>query len=48
MDTVMYGERDGTPLLADIYYPNGLGDTRRPLPIGGSTYPPCDEVEDGQ
>jgi acyl transferase domain-containing protein/acyl carrier protein len=41
IETVVYGEGDGTPLSADIYYPNGLGDTQRPLPIGGSTHPPC-------
>nr|AGI60155.1 type I polyketide synthase PKS2 [Dolichousnea longissima] len=33
METIIYGERHGTHLSADIYYPNGLGDTQRSLPI---------------
>jgi acyl carrier protein len=47
METIAYGERDGIPLSADIYYPNGIGDTQGPLPIGGSIHPPCDAIGDG-
>lgn len=38
VETVVYGERSGTPLSADIYYPDGLGDSQKRLPIGGSTH----------
>jgi acyl carrier protein len=46
METVVYCERGGTPLSADIYYPNGLGDSQKPLPIGGSTHSSLVEIED--
>lgn len=36
-ETVIYGERDGNSLSADIYYPNGNKASEKPLPIGGST-----------
>ena len=36
METILYGEVDGIALEADIYYPNELGDTRKPLPVGES------------
>ena len=39
METVIFGERDGASLSADIYYPAGHQDTRKPLPIGGFTHP---------
>ncbi|EAS32138.2 polyketide synthase [Coccidioides immitis RS] len=32
-ETVVYGERDGIPLSADIYYPNGNNGLGKPLPI---------------
>ncbi|KAL7940701.1 hypothetical protein V8C42DRAFT_361770 [Trichoderma barbatum] len=32
-ETVVYAERDGLSLSADIYYPNGLVDKQKPLPI---------------
>lgn len=47
METVLYGERGDNPLSADIYYPNCLGDTQRPLPIGESIHFALGEVEGG-
>ncbi|RYP63076.1 hypothetical protein DL770_009464 [Monosporascus sp. CRB-9-2] len=33
MQTVVYGERDGIPLSADIYYPDESEDSQGPFPI---------------
>ncbi|KAL7929919.1 hypothetical protein V8C35DRAFT_314154, partial [Trichoderma chlorosporum] len=33
IETVVFAERDGLSLSADIYYPNGLADKQKPLPI---------------
>ncbi|RDA88879.1 hypothetical protein CP532_5399 [Ophiocordyceps camponoti-leonardi (nom. inval.)] len=33
IETVVYGEQDGIPLSADIYYPDETGGRRSPLPI---------------
>jgi acyl carrier protein len=34
IETFVFAERDGIPLSADIYYPEGLGDSQRPLAVG--------------
>jgi acyl carrier protein len=36
LETVIYGERDGLSLSADIYYPENIGRSQTPLPIGAS------------
>ncbi|KAF3481903.1 uncharacterized protein GIQ15_04662 [Arthroderma uncinatum] len=33
IETVVFAERDGTPLSADIYYPQGLSETQKVLPV---------------
>jgi malonyl CoA-acyl carrier protein transacylase/SAM-dependent methyltransferase/acyl carrier protein len=35
-ETVKFDEKDGVPLLADIYYPHGVDDASRLRPIGES------------
>ena len=45
METVLYGEQEGIPLSADIYYPNGPGNPQRPLPIGESIRPSVVDIE---
>ena len=47
METVLYGEQDGIPLSADIYYPSEPGDPKRPLPIGESLHPSLVDIEGG-
>lgn len=34
METIVFAERDGTPLSADIYYPEGPVHTQKALPVG--------------
>jgi len=47
METVRYGERGGTHLSADVYYPVGVADARRALPIGESIHSTSAENQGG-
>ena len=38
-ETIVYGERDGVSLSADLYYPSATQEPDKPLPIGGSRPP---------
>ena len=47
METIVYGERDGIPLSADVYYPNGPADPQRLLPVGESIHSSLVDIECG-
>ena len=47
METVLYGEHNGIALSFDIYYPDGLGDSQTPLPIGKQIRCPSVAIKGG-
>lgn len=47
IETILYGERDGLALSADIYYPDEFGVAHTPLPIGKHLHCPLIGIESG-